>query len=61
MIDLGIFTVPLLGALSVFCVAFFTGDTVSFDNIPTPADMQWNGYDNTVVSRILLDELRRLN
>jgi tetratricopeptide (TPR) repeat protein len=61
MIDLGIFTVPLLGALSVFLVAFFTGDTISFDNISTPADMQWNGYDSTVVTRLLMDELRELN
>ena len=61
MIDLGIFTVPLLGALSVFMVAFFTGDTISFDDIPTPADMQWNGYDSHVVTRMLVDELRQLN
>jgi hypothetical protein len=55
MVDLGIFTIPLLGAL------FFTGDTISFDNIPTPADMQWNSCDSTVVTPLLLDELRRLN
>jgi tetratricopeptide (TPR) repeat protein len=61
MIDLGIFTVPLLGALSVFLVAFFTGDTISFDTIETPADMQWNGYDSTVVTRLLMDELREIN
>ena len=61
MIDLGIFTVPLLGALSVFLVAFFTGDSISFDAISTPADMQWNGYDSTVVTRMLMDELRDLN
>jgi tetratricopeptide (TPR) repeat protein len=61
MIDLGIFTVPLIGALSVFLVAFFTGDTISFDTIETPADMQWNGYDSTVVTRLLMDQLRELN
>jgi tetratricopeptide (TPR) repeat protein len=61
MIDLGIFTVPLIGALSVFLVAFFTGDNISFDSIATPADMQWNGYDSNVVTRMLLDELRELN
>jgi tetratricopeptide (TPR) repeat protein len=61
MIDLGIFTIPLLGAISVFLVAFFTGDTISFDTIPTPADMQWNGYDSTVVTRLLMDDLRGLN
>ncbi len=31
MIDLGIFTVPMLGAFTIFLVAFFTGDTISFD------------------------------
>ena len=61
MIDLGIFTVPLIGALSVFLVAFFTGDTISFDDIPTPADMQWNGYDSHVVTRLLMDDLREIN
>ncbi len=61
MIDLGIFTAPLLGALSIFLVAFFTGDEITFDTIATPADMQWNGYDSNVVTRMLLDELRKLN
>ena len=61
MLDLGIFTVPLLGAMSVFLVAFFTGDAISFDDISTPADMQWNGYDTHVVTRLLLDDLRALN
>jgi tetratricopeptide (TPR) repeat protein len=61
MIDLGIFTVPLIGALSVFLVAFFTGDTISFDDIGTPADMQWNGYDSHVVTRMLMDHLREVN
>ena len=61
MPDLGIFSVPLLAAFSVFLVAFFTGDEIRIDNVPTPADMQWNGFDSTVVTKLLLDELRQIN
>ena len=61
MPDLGIFTVPLLGAIAVFGVALITGDDISFADVKLPATMQWNGYDSQVVVRALTNELRDIN
>jgi tetratricopeptide (TPR) repeat protein len=61
MFDLGIFTIPIIGALSVFTVALFLGEDVVIEKIEVTHQMEWNGYNSDVATRQLTDELRKLS
>ncbi len=61
MFDLGIFTLPLIGAISVFSVALFLGEDIVIEKIEVTHQMEWNGYGSDVVTRQLADELREVS
>lgn len=61
MFDLGIFTIPLIGALSVFTVALFLGEDIVIEKIEVTHQMEWNGHGSDVVTRQLTDELREVS
>lgn len=59
--DLGILTIPLLGAFAVLMVGIFTGDNVVINDIVVPNSLTESGYSSEVVTRQLTDELRIIN
>ena len=60
MLDLGIFTLPAIAALSVFVTALFIGEEIVIDKIQVSNQLEWSGYTTVVATRQLSDELREL-
>jgi tetratricopeptide (TPR) repeat protein len=60
MLDLGLFTIPLLGAGAVFLVAIMGGNDIAIDQIRVLSSLEGESHNELVLTRQLLDELRRI-
>jgi tetratricopeptide (TPR) repeat protein len=61
MPDLGVLSVPLLGAAAVFVLALMGGDDIAIDNIRVMTSLDQPSHTELVLTRELKDELRALN
>jgi tetratricopeptide (TPR) repeat protein len=61
MPDLGVLSLPLLGAAAVFMLALMGGDDIAIDNIRVMTGLDQPSHTELVLTRELKDELRALN
>lgn len=60
MLDLGVFTIPLLSAGAVFLVAMMGGNDIAIDQIRVLSSLDGESHNELVLTRQLMDELRRI-
>ena len=60
MLDLGVFTIPLMSAGAVFLVAILAGNDIAIDQIRVLPDLNAESHNELVLTRELIDELRRI-
>lgn len=58
--DLGILTIPILGALGVFGYSIYAGPEIVFEKVPVPHALEDQGFTSEVVTRHLTDAVRRI-
>jgi len=61
MLDLGVLTLPVLGAVAVFLSALFAGNDITIDRIRVMSGVDTESHNEVVVTRQLIDELRNIN
>jgi len=61
MLDLGVLTVPLLGASAVFFAALLAGHDITIDRIRVMSGVDTESHTELVLTRQLIDELRGIN
>ena len=58
--DVGILTIPILGALSVLGYSIYSGPEIVFERVHVPRTLETQGYTSEVVTRHLTDAVRRI-
>jgi tetratricopeptide (TPR) repeat protein len=61
MPDLGVLSLPMLGAAAVFMLALMGGDDITIDNIRVMTSLEQPSHTELVLTRELKDELRALS
>jgi hypothetical protein len=61
MLDLGVITVPLLGASAVFLAALLAGNDITIDRIRVMSGVDTESHTELVLTRQLIDEMRSIN
>ena len=61
MLDLGVLTVPLLGAGAVFLAAVLAGNDITIDRIRVMSGVDTESHTELVLTRQLIDEMRGIN
>src|SRR5262249_23509669 len=61
MLDLGVITVPLLGASAVFLAALLAGNDITIDRIRVMSGVDTESHYELVLTRQLIDEMRGIN
>ena len=61
MLDFGLFTIPAVAAAMVFVTALFIGEDIVIEKIYVPTVREWSGYNSTVATRQLGDEMREMS
>src|SRR5690349_11838006 len=60
MLDLGVLTIPLLSAGAVLLVAMMGGNDIAIDQIRVLSNLDGESHNELVLTRQLMDELRRV-
>jgi tetratricopeptide (TPR) repeat protein len=60
MLDLGAFTIPLLSAGGIFLAAILGGNDIAIDQIRVLSGLDAESHNELVLTRELMDELRRI-
>ena len=58
--DVGLLTIPILGALSVLGYSIYSGPEIVFEKVQVPRALDTQGYTSEVVTRHLTDSVRRI-
>jgi tetratricopeptide (TPR) repeat protein len=61
MPDLSVLAVPLLGAIGVFVVSLMSSTDIAMEPIRVPQTLEEAGFTSIVMTRMLTDDLRKLN
>jgi len=61
MLDLGVITVPLLGASAVFLAALLAGHDITIDRVRVMSGVDTESHTELVLTRQLIDEMRNIN
>lgn len=58
--DLGLLTIPLVGALGLLGYSVYSGPEIVFEKVPVPHALEDQGFTSEVVTRHLTDSVRRI-